>query len=121
MLTLTIGNTNATINGTPYKLDAAPFLRPGRTLVPVRFISEALGAEVGWVEATKQVIIRDQGKEIVLTIGSTTVYVNRHRISIDVAPEITNGRTFVPLRFISETLGATVDYDDLIKTVTITR
>jgi len=84
-----------------------------RTLIPIRFISEALGAEVKWVSEDKQVIINDGGKQITLTLGSLEVMVDGQPVTIDCAPVVVNpGRTFVPLRFISETLGATVDYQE---------
>lgn len=121
---LTIGQTHATIDGAPYVLDAVPFVRSetDRTLVPVRFVSEALGAEVEWVAETRQVVIEDDGITITLGIGSTKVLVNGAETTLDSPAELLPpGRTFVPLRFVSETLGATVDYDETTKEITITR
>ncbi|HZX47108.1 MAG TPA: stalk domain-containing protein [Clostridia bacterium] len=121
---LTVDSLLATVDGQPYTLEAEPFINAeaGRTLVPVRFISEALGADVDWVPETQQVIIRDGDTEIILTIGSATVLVNGTVQTIDCAPVILPpGRTFVPLRFISETLNATVEYDGDTGQITITR
>jgi hypothetical protein len=114
VIKLTIGVKEASVNDTPYILEAEPFINAeaGRTLVPLRFVSEALGAEVGWDPETRQVTITDDEQEIILTIGSTTVQVNGEKQTVDCAPEIlAPGRTFVPLRFISETLEAEVTYD----------
>lgn len=121
---LTVGEQEASVNGQPYFLDAAPFIRPevGRTLVPLRFISEALGAQVDWHAETRQVEIQDDGTKIVLTIGSVYVLVDGVVTTIDCPAEILPpGRTFVPLRFISETLGAHVHYDVPTKRITIIR
>jgi|GEM_PF-666750 len=118
---LTVGSTAATVDGKPYTLDAAPYITAGRTLVPVRFVSEALGADVEWIEEKRQVVIRDGGKEIVLTVGSFAVTVDGAEQALDCAPEQRPGCVFVPLRFVSETLGATVEYDAATQAVTITR
>ncbi|NPV89205.1 MAG: hypothetical protein HPY50_00320 [Firmicutes bacterium] len=123
-ITLTIGSTAATVDGQPYTLDATPYIDAdaGRTMVPVRFISEVLGAEVEWRAVTRQVVIKDGNIEIVLTIDSTLVRVNGTEQGMDCAPAILPpGRTFVPLRFVSEVLGAAVDYDSDDRRITITR
>jgi hypothetical protein len=104
--------------------DAAPYIdtNAGRTLVPLRFVGEALGAGVDWKPETRQVIITDEGKEIILTIGSRQVRVDGVQQTIDCAAKTRPpGRTFVPLRFVSETLGARVDYDAGSRQVLITR
>ena len=124
MIRLTIGAKAASVNDIPYILEAEPFINAeaGRTLVPIRFISEALGAEVGWDPQSRQVTITYVDKEIILTIGSTEVKVNGEKRTIDCAPVIpASGRTFVPLRFISETLEAEVVYDPNGGQIFITR
>ncbi|MGI5839629.1 MAG: stalk domain-containing protein [bacterium] len=123
-IVLTVGKPEALVDGEPVRLDAAPYIEApvGRTFVPVRFIGEALGATVEWLAASKQVVIRDGGTEIILTIGSKTVLVNGEAQAIDCSPVVLPpGRTFVPLRFVSETLGASVDYDGAAKQITICR
>ncbi len=124
VIKLTIGQVESSVDGSPYTLEAAPYINPevSRTLVPVRFISEALNAEVAWEPITRQVTITDGGKEIVLTIGSREVKVNGVSQTIDCAPVISpSGRTFVPLRFIIETLEAEVKYDPSNGQILITR
>lgn len=121
---LTVGRMEASIDGFPYTLDAAPYIdaKAGRTLVPVRFIGEALGAGCDWNDETRQVIITAAGTVVVLTPGFNEVQVNGVRQTIDCASVILPpGRTFVPIRFVSETLGAHVDYDEVTKVITITR
>ncbi|HBX24067.1 MAG TPA: hypothetical protein DEF34_10630 [Desulfotomaculum sp.] len=120
---LTIGQVEASVDGKPYTLDCEPYIdtEAGRTLVPLRFVSEALGADVEWLAETRQITIEDT-KMITLTLGSTDVTIDDENATIDCAPVLqTSGRTFVPLRFVSETLGAGVDYDDSTKVITITR
>ena len=89
--------------------------------MPVRFISEAMGAEVNWVPETRQAIITDEKKQIILTIGSKDVLVNGEKQTIDCAAIINSDRTYVPLRFVSETLEAQVDYNGETKEITITK
>ena len=123
-INLTIGMKEGHVNGVPYTLDAEPFINAeaGRTLVPARFVSEALGAEVGWNPETRKVTINDGKKEIILTIGSTAVQVNGEKQIIDCAPAILPpGRTFVPLRFVSETLETEVVFDSSNSQIIITR
>ena len=124
VIVLTIGSMEATVNGAPYTLDAAPYLNAevNRTLVPVRFVSEALGAQVGWDPETGRVTITDGEKEIILTLGSSTVRVNGAEQTIDCPPTtLPPGRTFVPLRFVSETIGADVVYEGETEKITIAR
>ena len=121
---LTIGSQEASINGRVHILDAAPYIKAdtGRTLIPIRFASEALGAGVSWDPLTRQVTITNNGKEVILTIGSKEVYVNGKKQTIDCAPEThPSSRTFVPLRFVSEALEAEVVYDPTNGQILITR
>lgn len=121
---LTPGQLIAFIDGQEHNLVVAPFVKPdaNRTMVPLRFVSEALGAKVEWDPENRQVIITDGETQIILTIGSNQVFVNGIPRVLDCSAEILPpGYTFVPLRFISEALGATVEYDDLTQQITITR
>ena len=120
-LVLTVGRREASVNGTQIMLPVSPYLKAsvGRTLVPVRFVSEGLGANVLWVDNTRQVIITQPGVEIILTIGSATAYVNGIAQTLDCPAEITGNTTFVPLRFVSETLGAKVTYNESLKRISI--
>ncbi len=113
-----------TIDGKEVKTDVAPFIENSRTLVPVRFISETLGYKVDWNEGDRSVKITKDEKSIGLKIGSTEVTVEDKgkttTETIDVAPSIKEDRTFVPVRFISETMGLNVGWDDETSTVKIT-
>lgn len=92
--------------------DAKPFIdENNRTQVPVRFVSEALGAEVEWDGSTKVVKITKGDETVMIKIGEKAIDINGARKEMDTAAIIKNGRTFVPLRFVSEAFGATVEWD----------
>lgn len=92
------------------ELPVAPFTSQGRTLVPLRFISNVLGADVKWNGTNKTITIKGNST-IVLTEGSKTVTVNGTSSQLEVAPVTVKGTTFVPLRFVNEKLGGKVSYD----------
>ena len=91
--------------------DVKPYISDNRTLVPVRFISEQLGASVNWNSESGTIVIVKDDENVKLIIGSKEVIKNGVAGSMDVAPVIKEGRTMVPLRFVSEQLGATVEWD----------
>lgn len=85
------------------------------TFVPLRYLAERLDAEVKWVQKTKQITIIDDitGEKIILNIGSNKAKVNGKVVNLPEAPFIhTDGTTYIPLRFIAESLGATVEVDE---------
>ncbi|MEA3423019.1 MAG: copper amine oxidase N-terminal domain-containing protein [Bacillota bacterium] len=93
------------------KFDTPPYIKGGRTVVPVRALTEGLGASVSYDNETRKVTIVKDGKEIVLLIGSNEALVNGEIVSLDSKAEITNSRTYVPIRFISEIFGLNVQWD----------
>ena len=100
--------------------DAEPFIDDnGRTQVPVRFVSEALGAEVSWEGSTKTVTISQRDKEIKIVIGKKDYTINGEKSLMDTEALLKEDRTFVPIRFVSEGLGARVDWDPAVRTVYI--
>lgn len=109
-----IGSRMLISDGVVSQKDAAPVIRNNRTLVPIRFITEALGGEVKWNEAAKEVILVIDGKEIRMRIGETLE-------KYGVAPMIIDGRTYVPVRFVADELHAAVVWNEAAKTVTITK
>lgn len=116
---LQVGNAFALINGQTYTLEAAPTITSSRTMVPLRFIGEAFGAEFTYEAMTKTIDITFGSDKITMQIGKKAATVNGKEIVLDVAPFIVNGRTLVPIRFISETFGAEVIWESSTKTVTI--
>lgn len=107
------------INGTQLVSDQPPLIINNRTLVPLRTIFEALGAQVNWAGGTQTVTATRGTTTIIAKIGSIQAKVNGTEKTLDVPAQIINSRTFVPVRFISESLGAKVDWDGTTKTVTI--
>lgn len=99
------------VNGKFVESDVEPTIENGRTLVPVRIISETLGYKVTWNERSQSVKISGNNKNILMPINSKSAKVNNQKIELDVAAKIINNRTFVPVRFIAENLGTTVDWD----------
>lgn len=114
VIKLQIGSRIVNVDNEAVIYDAAPVIRNDRTLVPIRIVTETLGGKVDWNGATKEVTLNIDGKEIKMTVGKTLE-------KYGVAPVIIDGRTFVPVRFVADELGATVAWDDATKTVTITK
>ncbi len=100
-----------------------PYIKNDYTLVPVRFVSEQLDADVEWDSQNKRVTITDDllNRVIVLTIGSKTAYVDGKLVKLETEAELKDGATYVPVRFIAENLGAEVGWDSTIRMITITR
>jgi len=105
---LTIGSKTGYVDEVPHYLEAAPFLVSGRTLLPLRFVGEAFGISFTWDKQSKTVTYPSQNGQVVLTVGQKTAIVGEDQVTLDTAGRIVAGRTFVPLRFIGESLGAEV-------------
>jgi|GEM_PF-1202858 len=118
-ITVQIGSDIMTINGKVVQLDAAPEIVNGSTFLPLRAIGEALGATVTWIPETQGITVTLGSNTIGLQIGNGSAVVNGNVVTV-VPPYIKNGRTMVPIRIISEGLGATVTWDGVNKIVTIT-
>ena len=110
---------NLVINGEEIKPDVPPTILNGRTLVPVRVISETLGAYVEWEADSKTVNITYHNDKIILKIDNKNAYINDTVVELDVTAKTINGRTMVPIRFISEALGAEVKWVEESRTVEI--
>ena len=115
---VTPGQSTATVDGEETTLDVPAKIINGRTMVPIRFVAENLGFEVEWNKADKTIAIGENGK-VVIKVGSATATVDGKTVALDSAPVIENGRTLVPLRFISESLGAEVNWDSEAKCASI--
>lgn len=108
------------IDGVLQTFDQPAIAINGRTMVPMRAIFERLGAEIEWENETKTVTAVKGSTVIKITLGQSTAYVNGKPLTLDVAAIAMNGRTLVPLRFVSESLGADVQWDGATSTVLIT-
>jgi len=103
------GTVSVTLNGNPLVLTPAPIERAGRVFVPLRGVFENLGATVVYQDGT--INAQGHGRSVSLHVGSTQAMVNGQSEMLDVAPFIIGASTYVPLRFVSEALGASVNYD----------
>ena len=99
-----IDNTEAFVNDEKVILDTAPIICKDRTFVPIRFISESLGADVNWIEDKREVIVTNDDITIHLYIDKDYAFINGKRVQIYAAPYINNSSCLVPIRFIAEAL-----------------
>jgi hypothetical protein len=119
LIRMKIGSTTAMAGSDTLTLLVAPVIKSGRTFVPLRFVGEAFGASVQW-DATFQLIdISLGGRTIRLQINNKTAVVSGKNVALDLAPFLHAGTTMVPIRFVSEVLGARVVWDGTTKTVSI--
>lgn len=99
------------VKGQELKMDVPPVFKYGKTLIPVRAITNALGAQIQLDRETNTVTITKDDITIVLTMGSTVATVNGKEVQLGAPADVINNRTFVPIRFIAETLKQKVDWD----------
>lgn len=132
-ITLWVGQKKAKIDDQDYELSVAPTIINGKTLVPVRFISEAFGAKVEWEPKEQRIelvfgLLADGSytKKVTLWVGKKTAQSDFgsslpafREYTLDVAPTIISGTTMVPIRFISDVLGAKITWDDKEKRIDI--
>jgi hypothetical protein len=123
-IVLTIGSSRMYVNGAAQDIDpgnqTSPVIVNGSTFVPISAIIKSLGGTVNWIAANQPLTITLNNTTIVLNIGNKTATVNGAATTLDGAPYISaTGRTMLPLRFITESLGHTVKWDASTKTITI--
>ncbi len=140
----TVGSLNYSVNGQVYAMDVAPVIEAGRTLIPVRFLAQALGAtprDVDWDAATGTVTVNLEenggwGRDIVLSlvVGSRTMtvinrpgsrgiqaqFISTRKVQMDAVPEIVDGRTMVPVRWVVQALGYALRWDPAGQSMVIT-
>lgn len=109
------------VNGVELQTDQPPIIRNGRTLVPLRAIFEALNARVIYDEGSRKITATRDDTRIVLYTNFTTAVVNNKQVPLDVPATVVNGRTLVPVRFVSEALGDRVTYNATTRQVLVTR
>ena len=125
-IVLTIGEKSAKVFGQTKSNDVAPKIVNDRTMLPARFVAEGLGAVVTWDGEKQEVTIKGKNAKneditILIYIDSDMAYVNGAQEKLDSPAFIENDRTYTPIRFISEQLGASVEWNETDKTVTITK
>ena len=107
------------VDGNQLVFDVNPIIEYGRTMVPMRYIFEALGAEVTWDQETSTAFGTKGDISVAIQIGNSTMFVNNKAVELDVPAMLADGRTLVPVRAISESFNAKVSWDGNLRRVTI--
>jgi hypothetical protein len=110
----------AIVDSRPIYFDVAPQKIDGRVIVPLRAIFESLGAKVGWEGSTQTITGKKNDIVVTLRLNDTSAVVGGKPVTLDVAATQLEGRTFVPARFVAESFGADVKWDDSLNQVIIT-
>ncbi len=118
---LYIGKREAVVFGKTVFNDVAPVKVNDRAMLPIRFVAENLGATVEWTEETETVTITGSDNVIVIRIGEHYAEVNGQPVKLDSPAFTRNDRTYIPLRFVAESLGATVEWTEDTEKITITK
>jgi len=108
------------VNGVEISPDVPPQTINGRTMVPVRWVSEALGAQVDWNAEKQAVLVNSTADQAAAKGSQIQLIVNGRAVQPDVAPTMIDGRVLVPVRWVAEALGAQVDWNESARIVTIT-
>lgn len=116
---MTVDEIRQVIDSSSY--DTVPVVVNARTLLPVRAVVEAIGGVVSWNGESNEATLSYGDTVLRMTIGENTAYVNGAQKELDVTPQIMNGRTMLPIRFIAENFGLSVDWQESGKIVTINR
>jgi len=119
-INMTIGNDTILVNNREVKIPAAPVIINSRTLVPIREVVENLGGTVDW-ETSGKITINIDDNILILNIDSFETQYNEEREMIDVAPALMNAKTFLPLRYVCEKLGADVLWEETSSLISITK
>jgi hypothetical protein len=117
-----IGQVSYTLNGNSVTIDVAPYIKDSRTFLPLRYIANALGvadSNIMFDPTTQKVTIIKGDRVVQLTIGSTAMLINGASITMDTAPEITDGRTCLPVAWVAQALSAQIAWDATAQTVTL--
>jgi len=109
----------AVVFGNRLTMDSLPAVINGRVMAPMRFIFQALGADVNWIQSTQTVVGTRGSRTIRLTVGQAVGYVNGRPVRLDAPAQVIGGRVFVPLRFIAEALDANVNWNGAQRAVII--
>lgn len=121
VIKVTIGSTTAYIDGKEEILSSPPAIVSSKTMVPLRFVGTAFGAEFAYENTTKTITITYEGKIITLQLGSKTATVDGIPMAVDPPAQLVKNSTMVPLRFIADIFGAQTSYDAQTRTITVTK
>ena len=117
----TIGSTSYKVDEVEKSLQVAPYIKNGRTMLPIRAIAEALGLTVQWNPGTKTATFSDATKTAAVVIGQEIIYVNGTPIKLNAKAELIQGTTFVELKSLASAFGVDIKWDNAAKTATVSR
>ncbi|MDO5040829.1 MAG: stalk domain-containing protein, partial [Peptoniphilus sp.] len=107
------------------KMDVVPYIKDGRTMLPIRFIAEALGFKVEWIEETRTVVLKDRDYRVEIPVDTNKIIVNGVTYESDVKPEIKDDRTMLPVANVARALGMKdgeeIRWDGVQQKVTLVR
>lgn len=114
---LTVGEKEILVNGSPQQMDVEPVIVDGRTMVPVRFISQAMNAPVLWDNDTKNATVVQKQRWLDLWLDENLMAVNGKNVELDVPPLLLEGRTMLPLSAVASAMGVEVEWEAETKKV----
>ncbi len=119
VISLNVGKSTMRINNSKVNIPSPPVIRDNRTLIPIREVIEALGGQVMWNDKNQKITVNLSDKKLILTIDSLACELNGQLIKTDVAPQMINEKIYLPLRFVCESVGAKVLWEELAQKITI--
>lgn len=120
IITLNIDQPTIYVNNEPKQIPAPPMMIENTTMIPIREVIEGLGGTVEWDEENQQVIIHLDDTVLSLSIGKTESELNGTKDQIETAPQMINDKTYMPLRYICESIGANVFWEEQVQKISIT-
>jgi len=118
-IVLSLGSKSAQVGSKPYQLDVAPIALNGTTYLPLRFVTETMGAQVNWEPTLKRVSVLRGNQLLEMWLGKKGLILSGVKKETDVAPISRDGRTLVPIRLVSEQLGLLVKWEGKTNTITV--
>ncbi|MEN6348648.1 MAG: copper amine oxidase N-terminal domain-containing protein [Syntrophomonas sp.] len=112
-----VGSTSCNINGATQTMDVAPYIKAGRTYMPIAYLAKALGVQAVWDAQNSTVTLIDGEKVLQMKIGSTLLIINGAAITMDVTPEITSGRTFLPAALVAQGFNCPISWNASSQTI----
>ncbi len=120
-ITFTVGRDLYTTGGETFDMDGAPFIMSGRTFVPVRYLADALGAQITWNDSKHEVTITRGSTTVELFIGSPILITNGQESQMDADSVISNGRTYLPARFVAASFCFNIFWNSTTQTITLSQ
>ena len=120
---LTIGSNFFVLDGKTDTFDAVPYIKNDRSFFPIRIVARSLGVaeqDIKWDAATQTVTLKKGSDTVAFTVGKNYYKLNGVILYMDVTTENSNGRVFLPVRYVSDALGGEISWNNFTKSITIT-